>query len=275
MSIAFLPPRVADRRPHGAVLRMRSLPTRFIVLGLAATTALVAVAQPAFGQSGNGFLFGAPNGSFTVRGGYALANAGSGVFEDAISQLTIDKRDFSGFSWGGDISYSPNPKFDIVFDGEVSSASHDSEFREFEDNFGLPIEQTTKFRRVPLTVGLRYYLADRGREVSRFAYIPNRYAPYVGLAAGAMYYRFKQEGDFIDFDTPDDEIFLAKIEDSGWTPMAHGMAGVDYSLGPWFALTLEGRYQWAKARLDPDVFEGYDRLDLTGFTGTVGFKVRF
>jgi hypothetical protein len=46
-------------------------------------------------------------------------------------------------------------------------------------------------------------------------------------------------------------------------------------MGPWLALTLEGRYQWAKATLDPNTFEGYDKIDLTGFTGTVGFKVRF
>lgn len=270
MSLPFLPLRTADCRVRGGV----GLRPALLTLALGAT-ALAVSARSAEAQSGKGFLFGAPAGSFSVRGGYALANAGSGVFEDAISQLTIDKRDFSGFSVGGDISYSPSLKFDIVFDGEVSSASHNSEFRDFVDNNDRPIEQATKFRRVPLTVGVRYYPGQRGREVSRFAYVPSRYAPYVGVAAGAMYYRFKQEGDFIDFATDNLEVFPAEIEDSGWTPMAHGMAGMDYSLGPWVALTVEGRYQWAKAKLDPDVFEGYDKLDLTGFTGTVGFKVRF
>jgi hypothetical protein len=245
------------------------------ILAVVGVLSLATIAEPLEAQSGRGFLFGAPSGSFTLRGGYAVANAGSGVFEDAISQLTIDKRDFSSLTFGGDIAYSPTRRFDIVFDGEVSSSSHGSEFRAFVDNNDLPIEQETKFRRVPLTVGFRYYLADRGRQVSQFAYIPSRYAPYVGAAAGTMYYRFKQEGDFIDFNTPNSEVFPATIEDSGWTPMAHGMAGVDYTLGPWLALVVEGRYQWAKARLDPDVFEGYDKIDLTGFTGTLGFKVRF
>lgn len=246
-----------------------------ITLAVAGALALVTPARSLDAQSGNGFLFGPPSGSFTLRGGYAVANAGSGVFEDAISQLTIDKRDFAAINFGGDISYSPTGRLDIVFDGEVSSSSHGSEFRDFVDNNDRPIEQETKFRRIPLTVGVRYYLADRGRAVSQFAYIPSRYAPYVGAAAGAMYYRFKQEGDFVDFNTPNLEVFSATIEDSGWAPMAHGMAGVDYTMGPWLALVVEGRYQWAKARLDPDVFEGYDKIDLTGFTGTLGFKVRF
>ena len=251
---------------------------RIASLATLALTAIAVVvpAHSAEAQSGRGFLFGPPKGSFTIRAGYALPSAGSAVFDDAISQLTINKSDFSGFDWGGDISYSPSPRFDIVFDGEVSSSNHNSEFRDWVDNNDLPIEQSTKFRRIPLTVGMRYYLADRGRAVSQFAYIPSRFAPYVGAAAGAMHYRFRQEGDFVDFNTEDLEVFSAKIEDSGWTPMAHGMAGADFTVGPWLALVFEGRYQWAKATLDPEVFQGgYDKLDLTGFTGTVGFKVRF
>jgi hypothetical protein len=272
MSIAYSPA-PAPMQPVKSRARSRLVP--LVTSTLTCATLLITLAQPVEAQSGNGFLFGRPAGSFTLRGGYAVANAGSGVFEDAISQLTIDKRDFGAFTWGGDISYAATPRFDLVFDGEVASSSHNSEFRDFVDNNDEPIEQETKFRRVPLTIGLKYYVTERGRAVSQFAYIPSRYAPYVGVGAGAMYYKFEQSGDFIDFASPIQEIFPAEIEDSGWTPMAHGMAGIDYTLGPWFALVLEGRYQWAKAELDPDVFEGYDKIDLSGFTGTVGFKVRF
>ena len=246
------------------------------VLGLTALLTFVASAAPVGAQnSGKGFLFKRPAGSFSLRGGYALANAGSGVFDDAVTQLTLDKRDFSSWAFGGDISYAPTPRLDLVFDGQVSIASRNSEFREFIDNNDKPIEQATKFSRIPLTVDLKYYVTDRGREVSQFAYIPSRYATYIGVGAGAMYYRFKQNGDFIDFDTDNLEVFSTSIEDSGWTPTVNGLAGFDYSLGPWLALSFEGRYQWARAQLDPDTFVGYDKIDLSGFTGTVGFRVRF
>ena len=273
MSPALAPLRLTPRRITGGPRPRTVHPAAQIV---AVALALTALATPVRAQgSGKGFLFSQPAGSFTLRAGYAVANAGSAVFSDAIDQLTLDKQDFSGLAWGGDIAYAAKPRLDLVFDGEVSSSKHTSEFRDFVDNNDQPIEQETKFKRVPLTVGLRYYLADRGRAVSQFAYIPSRYAPYIGVGAGAMYYTFRQSGDFVDFDTPNLAVFTAEIEDSGWTPMAHGMAGLDYSMGPWLALTLEGRYQWAKATLDPNVFEGYDKIDLTGFTGTVGFKVRF
>jgi outer membrane protein W len=150
-----------------------------------------------------------------------------------------------------------------------------SEFRKWVDNNDQPIRQSTKFRRIPLTIGLKYYLTDRGRSVSQFAYIPSKVAPYVGVGVGGMYYRFSQDGDFVDFNTTDLEVFSATIEDSGWTPTANGTLGFDYTIGPWLALSTQGRYQWAKARLDPDQFQGYEKIDLTGFAGTLGFRVRF
>lgn len=241
-----------------------------------AAIAMLTFAEPAVAQSGGkGFLFNRPVGSFSIRGGYSIANAGSDVFSEAISQLTLSKSDFGAIAWGGDISYSATPRVDVVFDGAFSASSANSEFRQWVDNNDEPIQQGTSYRRMPLTVGLKYYLADRGRAISQFAYVPAKYAPYVGVGGGAMWYRFKQKGDFVDFATNNLEIFSAELESSGWTPMAHGMAGVDYSLTPSLAITAEGRYQWARAQLDRDVFEGFEKIDLSGFAATVGFKVRF
>jgi hypothetical protein len=248
---------------------------RLATLTLTAALALAAAGQPAGAQSGKGFLFKRPIGSFSLRGGYALANAGSDVFSESTRQLTLNKRDFSAITWGGDASFAASSRTDLVFDAGYSSTSKSSEFREFTDNNDNPIQQSTNYRRVPISVGLKYYLADRGRSVGQFAYIPSKVAPFVAVGGGAMYYRFQQSGDFIDFNTTNLEVFTASLESSGWTPMAQGAVGMDYTIGPWLALTGEGRYQWARARLDPQVFEGFQKIDLSGFTGTVGFKVRF
>ena len=252
----------------------RSLATGPNALAAAGLIALMAFAPPVGAQSsGKGFLFSRPVGSFSFRAGYATANAGSDVFDDAMSQLTLNKGDFGAFDWGGDISYSTSDRFDLVFDGEVAKSTASSEFRNWVDNNDKPIEQNTKFKRVPLTIGLKYYLTSRGRSVSQYAWIPSRYAPYVSVGGGAMYYSFEQKGDFVDFQTLNVESLT--VESSGWAPMGRGSAGIEYTVSPWLALTGEGRYVWAKATLDPNAFEGYDKIDLTGFTGTVGFRVRF
>jgi outer membrane protein W len=238
--------------------------------------ALAVVALPRSGaaqSSGDGFLFKRPSGSFSIHAGWARADAGSDVFSEATSQLTLDKGDFSSLAFGGDISYGLSSRMDLVVGADYMSSKKDSEFRDWVDNNDQPIEQSTNFRRVPLTVSLKYYIVDRGREVSRFAWIPSQYAPYVGVGGGGMYYRFRQEGDFVDFE--DLGVRYFEIQSSGWTPMGQGMAGLDYTIGPWLALTGEARYSLAKARLDPDSYEGFEKIDLSGFTGTVGFKVRF
>jgi opacity protein-like surface antigen len=236
---------------------------------------LVSAAGLASAQtSGDGFLFRSPRGSFSVHGGYALARAGSDVFSEATSLLTLDKRDFSAFSVGGDISYALTPRFDLVFGGDYSGSNKESEYRDWVDNNEQAIQQSTNFKRVPLTLSLRYYLVDRGRSVSQFAWIPSKYSPYVGVGGGATWYRFRQEGDFVDFQR-ENEVFRAELESSGWAPSGHAMAGVDYTLRPSLALTAEGRYSLGKATLDQNVFQGFEKIDLAGFVGTVGFKVRF
>ena len=265
--------RLVDRHWRVGVRTAGVRPNALVATGLIAMCAFASGVRAQ--GSGKGFLFKKPVGSFAFRGGYAVANASSDVFNDATTQLTLNKGDFSGFNWGGDISYSTGDRWDVLFDAEAANASKSSEFRNFIDNNNQPIEQTTKFLRVPLTLGLKYYLTSRGRSVSQFAYVPTKFAPYLSIGAGAMYYDFQQKGDFVDFQTDPPDVFNTTLESTGWAPMGQGAAGVEYSLGPWLALTGEGRYVWAKATLDPDAFEGYNKIDLNGFTGTVGFRVRF
>ncbi|MEP6495218.1 MAG: hypothetical protein ABJF01_21205 [bacterium] len=147
-----------------------------------------------------------------------------------------------------------------------------SEFRAFIDNDHHPIEQATSFRRIPVTVGIKQYLTSTGRSIGKLAWIPSRFAPYVGAAGGMMYYRFRQGGDFIDFNTT--AVFPDTYMSDGWARVAHAMAGVDYSLGSRFALTTEARYLWSSAELSND-FVDFQRLDLSGLSTTVGLSVRF
>jgi opacity protein-like surface antigen len=241
---------------------------------LALLAAALLGARPAEAQSasGDGFLFREPVASLTLRGGFDRATARSDVFSFVTDQLTLGRGDFSGLSVGGDLSMRLAPRVDLVLGASYTGSTTPSEFRRFVDQDDQPIEQTTTFRRVPVTATLKAYLAPRGRSIGRFAWVPARYAPFVGVGGGAMWYRFRQSGDFVDFQTND--VFPDALSASRWTPTAHGVAGVDYSLSPRLALTGEGRYTWARARLSPD-FAGFNRIDLSGVSATVGLSVRF
>ena len=134
------------------------------------------------------------------------------------------------------------------------------------------MEQTTTFARVPVTGSLKMYLAPTGRGVGRFAWVPSRYAPYVGAGAGGMWYQFKQEGDFINTETL--VIRTDHLESSGWAKTAHAFAGVDLSVAPRFAITTEARYDWGSATLNDVSYEGFEPIDLSGLSATVGLHIR-
>ena len=239
-----------------------------IALALFVSTVAPAAAQ----ERGKDFLFGRPDWSLAVRGGYAYANANSDVFEFATNNLTLNRRDFSGMAFGADLSYSIRSNLDLVLGISYAGASKKSEFRRWEDNNKLPIEQTTKFSRLPVTASLKWYLASRGRSVGRFAWIPAKYTPYVGAGVGMVQYTFEQVGDLVDFQN--NNVFKHDYTSSDWAKTAHVLAGLDYSLGPRWALTTEARYSWAKADLG-DAFSGFGPIDLSGFTTTVGLFIRF
>jgi hypothetical protein len=240
-------------------------------VGLAAMLALGAGATAAAQSSGDGYLFHAPQGSFTIRAGYDHASAGSDVFAQAVDQLTISKRDFSGLTIGGDVAFAIGKRFELALDAGWSHARKRSEFRKFIDNKNLPIEQNTTFDRVPLSANLRYYLAPAGRSIGALAWIPTKVVPWIGAGGGMIHYNFRQDGDFVNFNTGN--VFPSTIESSDWTPMLQGMGGADFTLTPRVALRADARYVWAKADLNSS-FQNFNPIDLSGVQGTLGFTYR-
>lgn len=217
------------------------------------------------------FLFKQPSVTLGIRMGYAFPSANSEIFDFTREQLTVDKSDFNAFAFGGELSVRVSNRFDVAASLGVSRSETRSEFRDWVDNDNLPIEQSTRFLRVPLTIGIKAYLADRGRRISSLAWIPSKWAPYVGVGGGYMWYQFEQVGDFVDFETLD--IFFDDFESRDGSPMAYLAAGLDYSLGSRWLVTGEARYSWASAGMGTD-FVDFDDIDLNGFRAVVGFSVR-
>jgi hypothetical protein len=251
-------------------------------------TALLAVALgalvlPAAGAAQEGerdFLFRTPRATLGLRVGYALPTASSEIFDFSNEQLTLERGDYASATLGGQLGIRVTPRVDVAVDLGYAKSRRPSEFRDWVDIDDLPIQQVTEFRRVPLTAGLKYYLADRGRSIGRFAWIPNAWAPFVGAGAGWVWYEFTQDGDFLDeaacIEDPDTGcgIFSDRYVSDGHAPTMHVFGGADWTLSPTFFLTAEGRYTWAKADMSQD-FVGFDRMDLSGFQATAGISVRF
>ncbi len=247
------------------------MPTRAVSRVLfAACLAAALPGSPAAAQ-GRDFLFQPPSVTVGVRAGYAIPRASSEIFDFTREQLTVDRSDLNGFAVAGELNFRTTDRIDIALNlgGEWSRTR--SEFREFVGTDDLPIAQETKFTRAPLTVGVKAYLLERGRRVSRLAWVPRKWAPYVGAGGGLEWYRFEQKGEFVDFETFD--IFFDEFESSGVAPLAYVEGGVDLSMSAHWLLTGGLRYSWASAGMDED-FVGFDDIDLSGLRIMAGVAVR-
>jgi hypothetical protein len=239
--------------------------------------ALMLAAAPLHAQStGKGFFFKQPVASLTLRGGFALGGFGgdSSIYAFTRRELTLGRGAYHAPSFGADLAIRLLPRLDLVLGATMAGSNKTSEMRDWVDQDDHPIEQTTSLKRVPLTASLKAYVTPRGRTVGQFAWIPARYAAYVGAGGGKMWYRFRQQGDFVDFNSERLNIFSNSYSSSRWTSTAHVLAGVDRSLNTRLALTTEARYTWAKTEMSDD-FRGFDAINLSGFSTTVGLSVRF
>ena len=222
-------------------------------------------------QEGDGYLFGRPVATFSIRTGYDIPRAGSDIFSYTSELLTLEKRSFAAPAFAVDLGVRLSERLELVAGVGYAKSEIPSEFREWEDNDGRPIEQVTTHSKLPYTLSLRYYLRDRGRSLGRFAWVPSQLVPYVGAGAGGNYYRFEQDGDFVDFETLD--IFGDELVSSGSAPFLHVFSGAELAVGPRFVLTAEGRYSWSSGAMDR-AFEGFDNIDLSGFQVLAGFGIR-
>lgn len=229
-------------------------------------------------QSRADYMLGRPKATLTLRVGAARPNASDGVFAATGTNgqrlLTLDADKFLGVSAGGDIGVPLSQRVELQLSATVASRRVESEYRDFVDNNDLPIAQATRLRRAPVSIGLRYNLVPAGRSVSRLAWVPAKLVPYVAAGGGAMYYKFQQEGDFVDFRSTNLDVFAAKLEAKGWAPLAYAAGGITWAVLPAVAINTELRYDHSRTPLKGD-YTGFDNTALSGLGLTTGFQFRF
>jgi len=241
---------------------------------------LLLLPEPVLAQAqGDGFLFGRPRVALGFQLGLAAPLLGGDVFADTRDLLTLERSDFLTVAVGGELAVRLTERLDVALGVQYSGSEAPSEYHHWVGTDDLPIRQVTRFVRIPTTVSAKLYLMDRGRTLSRFAWVPAPWSPYLGAGGGAMWWRLEQTGEFVNFETLD--ILPGLIEDEGFAPTAHVLAGVMFSLGARVALNGEARYVWGSAEPDPDVFGCsaefgcFEEIDLSGLQATVGLAIRF
>jgi len=242
-----------------------------IVVFVLCTIASPAAAQNTPSPPSPDFLFGRPAGSFTVRGSWLFARAGSDWYDFVTKQLTLDRRDFDAPGIAADVGITVSDRLQVVIGTGFTQSSSTSEYRQFVDNNRLPINQATRLREADLTGSVRMALQP-GRRISSLAWIPRGVNPFVGAGGGMVWYALSQTGDFVDF--TDRSVFTDVFASNGWAPAAHVFAGVDVRVARRLFATVDVRYRWAAADLTRDWID-FDPIDLSGLHLSAGINVPF
>jgi hypothetical protein len=219
------------------------------------------------------FLLGRPRGSVGVRGSMLVASAKSDLFDFVTDVLAIEKSDFNTGSFAAEVGYSLTPRFDLVGTMDLNGVNRPSDYRDWQDNRGLPIQQTTELKQLNFTVSGKFSLLPRGRAISRLAWIPRTFIPYVGAGGGYGRYEFRQNGDFVDFDNGN-RVFTDTFLSRGWSPTVHVMGGTDIQVYRHLMLSFDARYSWQHATLSND-FIDFEPIDLGGFRFGAGIHLAF
>jgi len=218
------------------------------------------------------FHLGHPRMFVGGHAGFNFPRAESDLFSMVTRELTLEKSDLRAPVMGFDFGVTFQSHFAAVFSFEYARTSPFSESRNFVQDNGQPITQTTHFTQMPITGTLRFYPRKIGETVGSYAWIPAKFLPYVGAGAGTIWYQFSQSGSFVDSQTLD--IFVASFNSQGFAATGHVVAGADIGLTWRIVANVEARYSFAHTALSQD-FASFHPIDLTGLRLSGGLVFRF
>jgi hypothetical protein len=191
------------------------------------------------------------------------------LFQDVCELYAVDENAFDGVYGGIEYSHVIVKNVELAVHLDGSSESVDTFYRDYERPGGSNIFQTLRLRTAPLGMSLRF--VPTGKRV--------KVAPFVGGGIDAVFYQYEEFGDFIGFFDPDLPIKGDAFVDDGVAFGLHAFGGIRFYVNRDFAIVGEARYMWAAADMGDDFAPNepgfVNRIDLSGWTWTVGVHVRF
>jgi hypothetical protein len=200
--------------------------------------------------------------SFSIRFGLLSPRGDSRLWAENVATFDYAVNDFNSLFGGVEFDVELNEFVDVAMGVDGYSRSVGSRYRDFVRDDGTEILQTVRLRVVPITFGVRFLPAGKFHVL----------APYVTGGLGLYPYEYREEGEFVDFDTA--EIFGAVFYDRGVGTGAYAAAGLEASLTPGFLIFGEYRRHFVRAGHGGD-FTSFGDFDLDAAQLSLGFTFRF
>lgn len=234
---------------------------------------VAALAVPALAQTRRPY---AQQNEIRVRLGLFEPEGDSEYWEAKAIDFTGQVSDFEDVVVGVDFLRALGPRWGVLFSASGYEGEERQAYRFFETGSGADIDHTTSLEIGSLTAGLVYHFTRRD----------NRFVPYVGAGGGLYTYDLIESGEFIDFTTPDLEVFPATFQEDGETLGWYWNAGLNIGLSRTWSFFAEYRRHHAEDELGGEFegacdalldFGGFGScdLDLSGDEIAGGLSVRF
>ncbi len=227
---------------------------------------LVAAAGPAF-AGGLDLRIGA----FSPRGHETLFKDLNDLYTpNADPDHGVTARDFRGVFGGIEYNTVVHPNVELAVHLDGYDKTVDSSYRQYySQDTGGEIRQRLRLAIVPLGMTVRLVPTRKAAHL----------APYVGGGIDAVFYEYKERGDFVDTFDANLTIRADEFKDNGAAFGAHVVGGLRVYVNHDFAIVAEGRYQWAKATMGGNFSQeatGFvNTIDLGGASAVVGLHLRF
>jgi hypothetical protein len=237
---------------------MRTQFTRSLILGLLILTAGALQAEAQGNWQPGDF------GSLRMRFGLWEPEGDSEYWDETFAVFTGSPGDFQDLTFGLDYLWRTSAHSGLQFGTTFYSGQATQAYWDYVDLDGYDISHGTALDTWDVNALYVFRYGDASSAV----------IPYVGLGGGMLFWSLEESGDFIDFSTPDNEIYYADYYAEGWTWEALALVGIDVPLGFRWSFFGEGRYRYAEDELGDD-FSGFGTLDLSGWEFAAGFAWNF
>jgi hypothetical protein len=207
----------------------------------------------------SGFLF---SQSLNMKIGLFVPSMRSDLWQINLDNLTFSRSDMINVFYSGEyeIFLDRYTSFSLEIGSYIKSVQ--AQYRDYTFADGSPIFQDIQLRLTPVEANIKLY--PMGRRYRIF--------PFIGAGVGVYAWTYQQWGDFVNFQ--DDTVNQGFAETRRFAFGLNGRFGLVFRFHPRLSFSMEGKYQYLKGRLS-EFFQGFNSLDLGGFTANVGINIYF
>jgi len=201
--------------------------------------------------------------SFNLKIGLFHPSMESDLWQINKENLAFQDQDMVEKYYGMEYEHYLGRHLSFSIEGGYYENEHYSFYRDFEYEDGSPIYQNLALKITSLEADFKFYPVGHRQ----------KFFPFLGAGIGMYYWKYEQWGDFIDFEN-DTVLEDEYLETSAYTAGFNAKGGFVFRFSQQWGISFETRYLYLKGNLS-SFFEGFEKLDLGGFTFNFGVNFFF